>query len=290
MQWASARADERLAGIACRSVHLQYTAPDSAVFYNEVKIERTAPGSFFMVCGFSRGYFGLQELADGKKLVIFSVWEPGDQDDPNKVTAERRVKTIYQDPKVRIGRFGNEGTGGQSFFDYEWKTGETNRCLVAAEVRNERTEYAAYFYLPKEETWKHLATFSTLAEGDPLRGVYSFIEDFRRNRVSATQARSALFGPGWVRSADQYWARLSQARFTADSNPAANVNAVVSGEHFYLATGGPTSNTGAKIGERLSLPDNAAQEPPAIARDALPLLRRAEASPGRNSDRTKHGS
>ena len=290
MQWAPARADEPLAGIACRSVHLQYAASDAAVFYNEVKVERTAPGSFFMVCGFSRGYFGLQELADGKKLVIFSVWEPGDQNDPNEVTAERRVKTVYQGAKVRIGRFGNEGTGGQSFFDYEWKTGETNRCLVAAEFRNERTEYAAYFYLPEEKTWKHLATFSTLAEGDRLRGVYSFIEDFRRNRVSATQARSALFGPGWVRSADRRWAQLLQARFTADSNPAMNVNAAVAGERFYLATGGATSNTGAKIGERLSLPDNAAQEPPAIVRDALPLLGRAQPSPDRDSDGNEHGS
>ncbi len=58
---------------AARSVHLGYPAPQATAFYNELTVERSTPGSYFMACGFSHGYFGIQELADGKKVAIFSV-------------------------------------------------------------------------------------------------------------------------------------------------------------------------------------------------------------------------
>ena len=58
---------------AARSVHLGYVAADAAVFYNEMTVEKSVPGSYFMACGFSRGYFGIQELGNVKKVVIFSV-------------------------------------------------------------------------------------------------------------------------------------------------------------------------------------------------------------------------
>ena len=61
---------------ACRSVHLWYTGPEAIAFYNEVTVEKSAPGTYFMACGFGGGYFGIQELGNGKKVVLFSVWEP----------------------------------------------------------------------------------------------------------------------------------------------------------------------------------------------------------------------
>ncbi|HVJ69767.1 MAG TPA: DUF5077 domain-containing protein, partial [Caulifigura sp.] len=54
-------ADERLAGVACRSVHLGFSAMEPVAFYNEVTVQSSAPGTYFMVCGWSRGYFGIQE-------------------------------------------------------------------------------------------------------------------------------------------------------------------------------------------------------------------------------------
>jgi hypothetical protein len=120
---AVAHADERLAGVACRSVHLHYPAPEGQAFYNEVTVNQSAPGTYFCACGFGRGYFGIQELASGKKLVLFSIWDPGAQNDPKNVPEERRVKVLHLGDRVRVGRFGNEGTGAQSFFDYDWKPG-----------------------------------------------------------------------------------------------------------------------------------------------------------------------
>ncbi len=246
---------------ACRSVHLWYKAPESVAFYNEVMVERSAPGTYFCVCGWDKGYFGIQELGNGEKVVIFSVWD-SNQNDKSKVEEEKRVKLLYKDEKVRIGRFGGEGTGGQSFLDYDWKIGEKYRLMVTAKPDGERTEYGGYFYVPEEKAWKHLVSFSTISSAKKLKGHYSFIEDFRRDGVSATRARSASYGNSWMKIGDA-WQLATNARFTGDRNPAMNVDAETRDERFWLATGGETKNVGTKIGESLQLSGNEKRKVPA---------------------------
>jgi hypothetical protein len=253
--------DERLEGIACRSVHLQYRAPAGTAFHNEVTVDKSAEGTYCCVCGFNHGYFGLQELRGGKKLLIFSVWDPGKQNDPNAVADDQRVQLLYRDEAVRVGRFGNEGTGGQSFFDYDWKVGETYRFLVTTVVNDQRTEFTGWFFLPQAKEWKKLVTFSTPTGGKTLSGYYSFVEDFRRNRASAQQVREAQFGNGWVRDEQGQWHSIAVARFTADSNPVLNINAGKRGEKFFLATGGDTKNDATPLKEMIELAVNA--QPPA---------------------------
>lgn len=246
------RADKSLEGIACRSVHLRYPGPEGLAFYNELTVEQSAGGTYFMACGFDRGYFGMQELANGKKVVLFSVWDPGSQNDPKSVPADQQVKVLDQGAGVRVKRFGGEGTGAQSFLDYDWKVGQTCRFFIKATPDGTRTAYAAYFRPSDANAWTHLATFSTL-NGRPLRGYYSFVEDFRRNRVSATQARRARFGNGWIRTTAGQWVALTVARFSADSNPATNIDAGADGARFYLATGGATENAHAKLNDPIDL-------------------------------------
>lgn len=242
LSFGSAHADEKLKGIACRSVHLWYPAPEATAFYNEVTVEQSADGSYFMVCGFHMGYFGIQELYDGRKVMLFSVWDPGNQNDPNSVKKERKVRVLHHADDVRVKRFGGEGTGGQSFFDFDWKLGDTYRFLVTASKDGERTAFTGWFFLPKEERWKKLVTFSTLAGGGLLKGCYSFVEDFRRNRISATKVRKAQFGAGWVLSTAGEWKPLDTSRFTADRNPVLNIDAGPHKDRFFLATGGDTKN------------------------------------------------
>ena len=262
----AAQADERLAGKACRSVHLGYPAGAGTAFYNEVTVEKSARGTYFAVCGWNKGYYGIQELANGRKLLLFSVWDSG-QNDPQAVDEGRRVKLLHQGEGVRIGRFGGEGSGGQSFFDYDWKAGETYRFLVTATSDGDRTAYAGWFFVPEENAWKHLVTFSTItaangAGGRPLGGYYSFVEDFKRDVKSAAQPRIAEFGGGWVRGIEGRWTPLTRARFTADSNPATNIDAAVVGDRFRLATGGDTANAGAKLGATLERPKKEDAVPP----------------------------
>lgn len=58
--------------LAARSVHLAYkTENEVTLFYNEVTVEETTPCSYFMVCGWRFGYFGIQQLNDSDDKVIY---------------------------------------------------------------------------------------------------------------------------------------------------------------------------------------------------------------------------
>lgn len=264
----AASADEKLVGIACRSVHLGYRAPAGTAFYNEIVVDQSAPGTYFSVCAFNHGYFGIQQIDDKRKLVIFSIWDPGQQDDPKSVEEKQRVKLLYNDPAVRVKRFGGEGTGGQSFYDLDWKDGQPYRLLVTSERVDDRTAYTGWIYLDDQKKWLKLVTFSTITKDEKLGGYYSFVEDFRRNNISATQARSAQFGNGWVRDAEGAWQPITRARFTADGNPATNINAGLKGDLFFIATGGETKNSDTKLKDSIDLPAGE-RKPPA---DVVELL------------------
>ena len=260
-----ALADKSLEGRACRSVHLGYAGPPAVAYYNEATVQQSAEGSYFMACGWGRGYFGIQEQGKGKKVVIFSVWDAAAGEDPKTVPDEKRVKLLAKGDDVRAGRFGNEGTGGQSFLDFDWKLGETYRFFVTAapdKDDDKRTVYAGHFYLPEKKAWTHMATFSTPDGGRKLGGYYSFVEDFRRDKVSLTKTRKATFGNGWVKTAEGEWEPLTKARFTGDSNPATNIDAGVTDGRFFLATGGETENATTKLNDRMTR-DAGQQKPPA---------------------------
>ena len=236
---------------AARSVHLAYEIPAPAVgkaeadrFYIEATVEQSTRGSYFMAAGFRSGYCGIQDLGNGKKIAIFSVWDPGVQNNPNAVKAEERVKVLYQGEGVDVSRFGGEGTGGKSIFPFEWKIGEPVRFLITSKADDVSSTFAAYLYLTEKKEWKHLATFQTTASRANLKGLYSFVEDFRRDGKSADEVRRARYGNGWVRTLDGQWHALLKARFTGDATPTENNDAGVSPEgDFYLATGGNVTRT-----------------------------------------------
>ena len=185
--------DERLQGIACRSVHLNYPGEDATAFYNEITVRESAPGTYFSVIGWDKGYFGIQQLASNQKLVIFSVWDSG-ENDPNATKKELRTKLLFKDPNLRVKRFGGEGSGGQSFYDLDWQVGQTYRFMLCCNILGNRTAYSGLMVDPETNRWKHLVTFSTITGGRPMSRFYSFVEDFKRDRESAKLARIAEFG------------------------------------------------------------------------------------------------
>jgi hypothetical protein len=237
----SSHAGEAPAYRAARSVHLGYPAPESSAFYLEMAVDQSTPGSYFMACGWNTGYFGIQELGNGRKVAIFSVWDPTTGDDPGAVKPEDRVELLHEGAGVRIRRFGGEGTGGQCTTDFDWQFGQTNRFLVTAAVQSNKTAYAGWLWLPDRQEWKHLVTFCTRTGGKPLSGLYSFVEDFRRDGKSAHEVRRARFFNGWVKTTAGQWQALTRARFTASGaewESKDNSDAGLVGGHFYLATGG----------------------------------------------------
>jgi hypothetical protein len=228
---------------AARSVHLGWAAPEGTLFYLEMAVEQSTAGSYFMACGWNTGYFGIQELEGGRKVALFSVWDPTEGDDPGVVKSEDRVEVLHAAEMVRIRRFGGEGTGGQCMLDFPWKIGETHRFLVQTVVEGDKTRYAGYLYFPDSGRWHHLVTFRTRTGGQPLKGYYSFVEDFRRDGESPKEVRKARFMNGWVQTVKGEWVSLTRARFTASGaewESKENINAGISGSSFFLATGGGT--------------------------------------------------
>ena len=80
------------------SVHLKYPIPDTGkvvAFYNEVTIPEGADPihTYYMACGFARGYFGIQVNSLTERRVIFSVWDAGKEAvDRNKVADSNKVR------------------------------------------------------------------------------------------------------------------------------------------------------------------------------------------------------
>lgn len=229
---------------AARSVHLGYTGAEGDLFYNECVVEQSTDGSYFMACGWDTGYFGIQQLKGEKKVAIFSVWDPTRGDNPNAVNTEDRVEVLYEGPGVRIKRFGGEGTGGQCMTDFMWKIGETNRFVIRGVTETNdvrKTAYTAWIQSAGTTNWLKLATFRVRTKSEGLHGLYSFVEDFRRDTKSVNDTRRARFGNGWIEAKGE-WKPIVRARFTASGaewESKENIDAGLEGAWFYLATGGP---------------------------------------------------
>jgi len=251
---------------AARSVHLVYPAPDGLLFYNEVLVEKSVNGSYFMACGWNTGYFGIQQLGNpDDKVVLFSVWDPAKGDDPNAVKTEARVEVLYQGEDVRIKRFGGEGTGGQCMWKHNWHIGEINQFIIQAKIEDQKTSYTAWFQSPDVQKWKQLATFRIPLTASPLRGYYSFIEDFRRDGQSVKELRRARFGNGWVKNMEGTWLPLKKARFTASNaewESKENIDAGAEDSWFFLATGGDVKMT-QRLARTIALPTSSSSAPPA---------------------------
>ncbi|MBN2508089.1 MAG: DUF3472 domain-containing protein [Verrucomicrobia bacterium] len=230
---------------AARSVHWGWQGPEGEWFHTAMAVDESVPGSYFMAAGWNTGYFGIQELGNGRKVILFSVWDPTRGDNPAAVKPEDRVECLHSDPEMRIRRFGGEGTGGQCMGDFDWQLGQTNRFLVRGAVQGNTTAYAGYVWMHAARQWRHLVTFRTRTGGQPLKGYYSFIEDFRRDTRSAQQRRRARFGNAWVNSTAGDWVPLLRARFTASTSSweaQDTINAGLQDGWFFLETGGHTTN------------------------------------------------
>lgn len=249
---------EELVKRQCRSIHLGYkkVVNDPSYAYVELAVEKSSPGTYFCALGFHMGYLGMQELSNGKKVVIFSIWEPHHGENPVNVPDDKRAKLIRKGEGVRTARFGNEGTGGQSFFDYDWQIDEKVSFLVkSVKLNDTTTRYSGYFYNNKKKEWQFMTEFQTLAKGKQLgNGIYSFIEDFRRNYKSAKISRRAKFTNGWSSADGKSWKPMLTARFTGDVTPSENVDAGPINNGFFLQTGGETTQKTTKLWATMQTP------------------------------------
>ncbi len=230
------------------SVHLLYPIPDTSsavMFYNEITIPKDADllHTYYMACGFSRGYFGIQVNSATERRIIFSVWDSGKEAaDRNKVSEEDKVQLFGKGSDVIAEGFGNEGTGGHSHWVYNWKAGETYKFLVTAlpDSASNTTIYTGYFFIPALQKWKLIAAFKAPKDNHYLTGLYSFVENFWG--VNGQLYRKALFGNQWIRNENGAWHELTAAKFSYDATGKARDRLDYGGGcengKFYLWNGG----------------------------------------------------
>lgn len=203
------------------SVHLNYRLPKDTQItyaYSEITVPtgQDSIGSYFMANGFREGYFGFQVNSPTERRVLFSVWSPFHTDDPSKIPAEDRVKTLAKGSGVRAQDFGNEGSGGQSFLVYPWKAGVTYRFLTEVKPDGEgNTRYTSWFGDKQASQWRLIASFQRPKTDKHLTGFHSFLENFAPD--FGHQERSARYGNQWVRDIDGRWYQITRAKFTGDN-------------------------------------------------------------------------
>lgn len=227
------------------SVHLMYPIEKGApitAFYNEVTAVEDPEHTYYMACGFSRGYFGMQVNSPTERRIIFSVWDAGsgqDAKDRSTVAEENHTTLLAQGEMVHASVFGNEGTGGHSHFKYMWKTGEAQKFVVTAQPKGTFTDYTGYWFHPEKQEWKLLASFHAPQDGQYLRGLYSFSENF--GGETGHLLRKARYGNQWFRTVDNQWSPLTTAKFSHDgTGKAARLDRFMGVEdgQFFLSHGG----------------------------------------------------
>ncbi|MDO4752311.1 MAG: DUF3472 domain-containing protein [Akkermansia sp.] len=243
-------APENMAARQCTSVHLGYlpVLPEHTAAYQELVVEKSAPGTYFAANNFGCGYIGVQELCekteDGTRYVrvaIFSIWDAKDSgDNPHAAPEEERAKLVQKGRLVKTRRFGGEGTGGNSMRVFDWKEGDVIRTLVIERPDGEDfRQIAGYIWDPETQQWELLSCWRIQALDRGLGGGCGFVEDFRRNVESKKHERRATFGPAW-RWDGKKWHPATQFRFSKDGNPNMEINCRVNPKlgYFSLATGG----------------------------------------------------
>ena len=201
------------------SVHLAYPVPkgtNAAALYCEVTAVEDPTATFYMACGWHRGYFGMQVNSPTERRIIFSVWDSGGEAvDRQKVSDENRVRLVGKGDGVYSGDFGNEGTGGHSHLKFGWKTGEPQRFLVTAQPTNETfTVFSGYYFHPDQQKWMLISAWKAPKEGGWLRGLHSFSENFWGS--NGHLPRKARFGNQWLRTPEGAWLELTTATFSHD--------------------------------------------------------------------------
>ncbi len=227
------------------SVHLSYPVAKGtnvAAFYCEMTGLEDPVHSYYMACGWHRGYFGMQVNSPTERRIIFSVWDSGGEAaDRKKVVDDNRVTLMGKSPGVNSGDFGNEGTGGHSHLKYNWKTGERQRFIVTAQPTNATfTIFSGHWFHPEKKEWMLISSWRAPKDGGWLHGLYSFSENFVGN--NGHLVRKALYGNQWIRTDAGEWIELTTASFSHDATGKADrldrFMGVEKNGEFHLTHGG----------------------------------------------------
>lgn len=234
-------------GLRGPSCHLGYDVKEYGDEFEWSTLSITVPeewdkvGSYYMALGFSCGYFGFQNNSEDKRMVLFSVWNSVDSDNPEDVKEDHRTKVMAKGEGVTAQDFGHEGSGKQSFINIDWKPGTTYTFLLHAEkVDATHTDFSGWFYDTPNDKWYYLSTLRRPDTDFLIKGHHSFLENFVPGMGDKT--RKAYYHNVWVKPVGQDWKPVSRARLTNDKTGNEGIrldfNGGTEGDRFYLTNGG----------------------------------------------------
>ncbi|ANQ48837.1 DUF3472 domain-containing protein [Flammeovirga sp. MY04] len=206
------------------STHWKYVLPyeakdkDIKWYYSEIEVPQGQDviGSYYMANGFGQGYFGIQVNSEKERRILFSVWSPFETDNPDYVPDGQKIKLLGKGKHVYTGKFGNEGSGGQSYLVYPWKAAKTYGFLLKGEpIDEDHTQFSAYFHDQEKGEWLFIASFSRPKTHTYLTNFYSFLENFIPSQ--GNKSRMAFYKNQWVMDKDNKWYEVTDAEFSADA-------------------------------------------------------------------------
>ena len=258
------------------SVHLRYDVPNGKSLryaYSEITVPMSQDplGTFYMANGFGEGYFGMQVNSPTERRVLFSVWSPFKTDNPREIPEDQKIIPLGKGENVRLGEFGNEGSGGQSYLVYPWRAGRTYRFLTEVIPNGKgETTYTSWFGDAKKDEWILIASFRRPKTNTNLRGFHSFLESFYPTHGHLS--RRGNYGNVWVRDTEETWHACEKATFSVDATGGGmhrlDFQGGSNGSAFYLRNCGFFNET-SKRGETFTRALKPAS-PPTIDWDQLP--------------------
>ena len=238
--------------------------------------ESDITGTFAMALGVLNGYMGIQMNGyanDGSPRhdVLFSMWDDGSTDEDPNLPEYMRAGAVDWDPLTTTNRFGNEGTGVQTYRKGPyWTPGKYVQFIT--NCRPETTSYttevngkptvhtqhnmlvSAWFNALDGKGWQYMATVRKRNSTTYFDAWYSFLENYNASTGQAN--RIAYYRNGYMRArsngkwyyrnsvgfghtdgGDNTGARTDYGQGTTD-NPADRT--------FFMQTGGYTSTNKTK--------------------------------------------
>lgn len=228
------------------SVHLHSwqstdaAAPKSDAYdwcFMEIMIpeESDIVGTYAMSLGVLNGYMGIQMngyTTDGKPRhdVLFSMWDDGSTDEDPDLPDYLRAGAVDWDALTTVNRFGNEGTGVQTYRKGPyWAPGKYVQFIT--NCRPETTLYttnvggqtivheqhnmlvSAWFNALDGKGWQYMATVRKRNYKGYFSTWYSFLENY--NAATGEANRTAYYRNGYARSRDNgKWYNFNKVDFS----------------------------------------------------------------------------
>ena len=191
-------------------------------------------GTYAMALGVLNGYMGIQMNGyanDGSPRhdVLFSMWDDGSTDEDPNLPEYMRAGAVDWDPLTTTNRFGNEGTGVQTYRKGPyWTPGKYVQFIT--NCRPETTSYttvengkptvhtqhnmlvSAWFNALDGKGWQYMATVRKRNSTTYFDSWYSFLENYNPSTGQAN--RIAYYRNGYMRArSNGKWYNRNSVRF-----------------------------------------------------------------------------